>query len=428
MKINELFDILRNGESDTVEFKSKFNKDINREIVAFANTLGGLILIGISDDGKIVGTDVTDQEIFDVLSAIVPPIKLKLERISVSGKKIVLLQIDKSKYIHTYRNVAYIRIGSNNKPLDPREFVEKASESLLIFWGNLPACNISCIDNNSFSRFMKARHSVRNLPIVKLKDYLTGKGLIVKNKITNSALLFFGKDISRYLYNTKIVYLRFNRDNTERIEFSDNLVTLLPKLETHVKSMLRRIDLGYRGWKRKIVYDYPFFALREAVINAIAHRNYFDPGSIFIKQYPNRIEIENPGSFPPGVTVDNPMHKPRNPKISDMLFEYGYIEKYGSGINKIKKEVSEHPLVEVEFDVQPYLTRVIFRKTSKMSLDELSQHILDILRNNKKMSSAELSAELSASKKTIVSKLNYLIAIGLVEKIGNGPYTRYVLK
>ncbi len=180
-----------------------------------------------------------------------------------------------------------------------------------------------------------------------------------------------------------------------------------------------------RGWKRGDFPEYPPEALREAVINALTHRNYFDPSEVQIFIFPTRIRIKNPGNFPPGVTPDEPSHKPRNPLLSQYMYDMGYIEKYGSGINRIKEVCSKHPLVDVEFILKPYRTEIVFTKKTISELDEIDDTIIRLLKSTRVSTSGELSQELGLSEVSVLKRVNKLISTGHVIRIGSGPSTKY---
>jgi len=166
--------------------------------------------------------------------------------------------------------------------------------------------------------------------------------------------------------------------------------------------------------------------LREAVLNALTHRNYFDPGYVQIFIFPDRISVRNPGAFPYGVTPENPIHRPRNPMISTLMYELGYVEKYGSGIKRIIAEVKQNNLVHVNYDEYVFYTEITFTRKSEIpGVDETDRRILDLLRSVHK--SSELSEALGVSIPTVVKRLNRLASAGVVVKKGRGKNTYYIL-
>ncbi len=139
---------------------------------------------------------------------------------------------------------------------------------------------------------------------------------------------------------------------------------------------------------------------------------------------PSRMLIRNPGSLPPGVSVEDPVHKPRNPLLSQYMYDMGYIEKYGSGINKIKRACEEHALVKAKFNLLPYRTEVVFEKNILFELTESDKTIISAIQRGR-TTSTEIAEYMGLSKVSAVSKLNNLITLGIIAKEGKGRSTRY---
>ncbi|MDQ1253117.1 MAG: ATP-dependent helicase RecG [Euryarchaeota archaeon] len=141
-------------------------------------------------------------------------------------------------------------------------------------------------------------------------------------------------------------------------------------IESVYEDMLRIIKKVefLKGTRRVKMEEYPPGALREAIINAVSHRNYIINADVRIFIYPDRIEIKNPGGLLPGVDLDDPDHVPRNPSICSLLYDTGFIERYGYGIQLIKNETENHPLCSVTFKPDPNRFAVIFKKISLWSL------------------------------------------------------------
>ena len=252
-----------------------------------------------------------------------------------------------------------------------------------------------------------------------------------KDKATNGGLLFFSEDPQKHIPYARVRLILFDREDIKEYsdykEFNGTIWKILENLEHYFLSNLRVFGGELAGFQREEYLEYPILALREALANALVHRNYFDPTEIFIIIYPNRLIIRNPGAFPAGVNVDNPIHKPRNPLLSTYLYDMGYIEKWGSGIKKIREACSQHPFVKVEFKTTSYTTEVVFFKDTKKAfdgLDDMSKEILSLL-EDKILKSGAICKLTKKSKPTVVSKINILLAYGLIRKIGSGPKLAY---
>lgn len=440
MEILRLLEILKGGESDIVEFKQTINRSIRRDACAFANSSGGQIFLGVADDGTPVGIDRQDykQKISDLLQGLKQPPVFAVEEIPIDSTRIVVISIQKSPLLISESNIAYIRTGTNNCPLSIEEVVEKSAESLRIFFDqvatDVPA---SGLNKKLIKSYLTAREKIRRVKYrgdvfenaVKIKALKKRKNRLFA---TNAGILCFMQDPQQYIGNSSVRLIWFDDEEMktyqEQREFMGPLPKIIGELEDFFTKHLRRIGGFTVGFKRQEFAEYPFGPLREAVINAVIHRNYFNPADTRIFVFPSRIEIKNPGSFPPGVTPDNPEHSPRNPIIAQYFYDLGLIEKYGSGIKKIIRETKAHPLIDVEFRIRPHTTTVVFRKTSKeIPLDKISQNILNILTEGKKRS-GDIAHAIGLSRPTVLARLKDLMVLGFVASSGKGPQTFYKLK
>jgi ATP-dependent DNA helicase RecG len=437
MKMEELIAILRKGESEKIEFKSNFVKDITKGICAFSNMDGGDILLGIGDNGKIIGTKTENmtQKVSDVLAAIHPYPKVKMEEFEVENKKIFHIKVSASDNLHSVGNIVYIRIGRNNRPLTTQEVIEKAAESAIVFFDELPSdAPINAISMSLVNEYLEKRRAVRGVKGMGSIEENLAALKITKNiygniRPTRGGLLFFSDNPQEYVPNARARLVWFEDEEMRRYidskEFIGPIWKMVDDIEDYFLKNLRVVGGDMVGWKRKEIREYPLEALRETVINSLIHRNYFDSSDVQIFIFPTSIRIKNPGNFPPGITVEAPEHKPRNPQLAQYMYDMGYIEKYGSGINKIKKACSMHPFAEVEFLLKPYRTEVVFRKEKKLEFAETDQRILDALTGIGFATSTEISKVTGLSKVAVVKHLNALILIGAVEKVGKGRATRY---
>jgi len=437
MKIVELLSILKEGESTVTEFKETLSKEIAKTICAFANTKGGKVLIGVKDDGNPIGIHIDryQQVISDQLQSLRPMPEFEIEQVPIASDKIIIITVKEASQLISCNNLAYIRVGTNNYPLSLDEVIEKSAESLRVFFDqittDIPA---SELNTDLLKEYLERRQKIRGveytldlteiavrLKILKKK----GKGLF----LTNAGILCFTTDPQKHIGNSTVRVTRFDDNEMRRYsfqeEFNGPLQIIVDQLEKYFLKSLNRIGGFTVGFKRQEYLEYPLSALREAIINAIIHRNYFDAADIRIFIFPDRIEIRNPGSFPPGISIENPEHKPRNPQIAQFFFDLGLTEKYGSGIMKIIKETSEHPLVGVKFNIKPYNTSLVFSKNvSKIDLDTINLKILETLATGSK-GSGEIARAISLSRQATVERLRNLRSLGFIKQEGEGPKTVY---
>jgi ATP-dependent DNA helicase RecG len=436
MRTEDLINMIRSGETVNIEFKKKFVKDLARDVCAFLNTDGGCVLIGIDDDGGIVGTDGNEeQRISDVLLGIKPPANFNIGKTMIDEKKIFWVCCKRSPRMHSFGNIVYLRIGKNNRPLDTEDLLELASESLFIFFDQMPSSvSKEEVNKDLVRRYLKER-SERRGSIAKgnfvddLKSSKITSSLKGHSVLTNGGLLFFTENPQYLLPQSSVRLVWFNdekmRDFKADIDFNGSLWKIVDDIYEYLILNLKKIGGMYQGWKREDLMEYPMDALREAIINSVIHRNYLDPGQIQIFIFPDRLEISNPGSFPPGIDIESPEHKPRNPLLCQYMFDIGYVERYGIGLKRIVDSCKEHPLVDVEFQLSSYRTKVIFKKYIDSKLDDIDSKILTYIFSEENVKSEDIAAEIGISKRYVTARLRNLSTLGLVIKKGKGKATRY---
>ncbi len=432
----EILELIKKGENEKIEFKEKVNSSIGRDIVALSNTYGGYILIGVRDDKKIIGATEKDEEIISniINNSIFPKPDLIIEKVKIRKKIIILIKINRSKHLIAYNNIFYIRIGSTNRPLNIYEIMERANNLLFLSFDMAPNkyASIDEIDKKIIDKYIKRTYEVRKIKIDKNKA-LELLNIVNKNKdVTNGGYLFFSKNPQRVYPYVTIRIMEFLNENREII-LNDIRIrgNLWEMYEKTISFLLKTLKKGFyiEGLKRKEDYEIPLEILREVVANAIVHRNYIDNSEIRIEIFPNKISIINPGPFPPGVSIESPTHKPRNPLIARYFYDIGIIDKYGSGIYRIinisKKENYPIPL----FESKASYTKVVLKRVHvflRKIEEPIKREIISLLLTNSYKSS-ELAKKIGVSEDTILRRINELIKEGFVIKIGKGKSTKYIL-
>src|SRR3989338_7544354 len=132
--------------------------------------------------------------------------------------------------------------------------------------------------------------------------------------------------------------------------------------EEFIRRNIRLIGyLPQESWRRKDTFDYPVGALREGIINAVIHRDYWQDGEVIVYIFDDHIDIVNPGGFPDGVTPERPEHRPRNPLLSQYMYDIGYIERYGTGILRIRELCRENGKPLPKYRTDRHFTTLTFR-------------------------------------------------------------------
>ena len=194
-----------------------------------------------------------------------------------------------------------------------------------------------------------------------------------------------------------------------------------------------------KSFQRDDKFEYPLAALREAIINALIHRNYQKHSDVRVFIFDNRVEIINPGTFPEGVSPDAPIHEPVNPILSQFMYDVGFIERYGSGIKMMKRLSEEWGNKAPRYELHLLETKVIFdspiQESTFIEIDDISEQLNE--RQKKALFHVEKNGQIATkeyveinrvSRQTAYAELRDLTNKGLFTAIGKGRGTRYVRK
>ena len=431
MKIEELFRLIKEGESQKVEFKRKA-KNLAEEISAFANTGGGFIIIGVNDEGIPIGCNVKKSEeiISSSIQGLIPRPEVKIHKMKIGDKNIIVLEVKKSSKLVTVSGIAYIRIGTAKRPLSVQELYWYGIETGELKWDSQPTKILLKEAEHSYLKwFFERLKKLRGKRIKDRNAYLISVGAVkrLSNKLylTNAGVLFFTKDPQKILQNSglRIIVMDEKDEPVKQIEINgpiwkiaDNAISTLQNLTS-----IETVTLA----RREKMFIYPMKAVREAVINALIHRNYGLEGDVRIFLHKNKLRIRNPGSLMPNLSLDYPEHLPRNDSLCKLMHDIGYVEKYGYGIMMIKKLIKEVKNLRVEFKPYEFFFEVVFEREMPPELDEIDRKILSVIKSVPR-TSTEISTEIKLSKPATIARLKRMIAMGIIRKIGRGPKTKYV--
>ncbi|PKP61040.1 MAG: histidine kinase [Candidatus Altiarchaeales archaeon HGW-Altiarchaeales-1] len=378
MDAEKLKEIIRNGESSTVEFKETltYKLPLEKEIVAFLNLRGGKILIGVSDDKDIVGID--EKELKDIeekimnkcRSVVKPEIIPIYETVFVDGKYVVVLEvrgIDKPYYVFKDdRKTYYIRVGTTEREATREELKRLFQASGMIHYEENPVFG-SKPEDLDIKEIEKYFIEKRNIDTSKMNKYertniLINAGILcnVEGEILCSVagILLFGKEPAKFLPQSGMMFAHFDGNEisgklTDRKELKGTLVK-------NIEEMVNIINLNLpeqseiQGLKRVEKVLYPCDVIREAIVNACAHRDYTIFGSkIMVFLFNDRLEIKSPGKLPNSITIENikiGRSVRRNHLIAQFLNDYRYMEKLGLGIRMIIREMKD--LSGIEPDIK----------------------------------------------------------------------------
>lgn len=366
MKQTDLDILLREGEGSMLEYKESLSSSFARDLVAFANSSGGKILLGVCDDGTVVGVRDSNKlraQIQDIARNCDPPIKILIE--TVGKVMMITIRESESKPVQC-REGFFWRQGAVTQKLsrdEIRDFFR--SEGATRF--DLTVCPKfrypEDFDREKFDAWIKQS---RITPRRRIDDVLVnievaeraGRRLIFRN----AGVLFFAKNVSHFFPQAYITcLLAKGTDKVNILDRKDFAGGLVSDIEESLRFIERNTRTGYRIEKlrREDVPEYPMRALREAITNAVMHRDYFEAGAnVFVEIYDDRIEISNPGGLPKGLSREELGTRSvrRNPLIADLLHRIAFIEKAGTGIRRMIEDARKHKCPEPKFRVNGFFT------------------------------------------------------------------------
>ncbi len=193
-----------------------------------------------------------------------------------------------------------------------------------------------------------------------------------------------------------------------------------------------------KSFRREDKFEYPIKAVREAIINALIHRNYLETGDVRVFIFDDRIEVINPGTFPEGVTPENPVHKPVNEVICQLFYDVGFIEKYGSGIYMMKDLCRKWGNKEPHYALHPVETKIIFESPIKEvsfietdefeGLNERQRSMMRFLYKYGRFTRKEYAEHTQISLRQANKDINEMLKKGIVSKHGKGRSVYYGLQ
>lgn len=456
MNKKELKQILAEGESYKIEFKEQVS-NIDKDIVAFSNSAGGRVFIGIHDNGTIYGLKNFNRlksEIETIAHNCDPSIKVTIEKMENILIVNVREGVDKP---YRCKTGFYTRNGANSQKLTRNEIV-----GLVISEGKVPYDELKNkkfnykkhFDSEKLNRFLRLANITKVLDTPSL---LLNLGVAERQKgkliFNNAGIFLFAKDLENIYYHTTVTCALFR--GTEKVEVLDRKdfnEDIISNIDDAMNFLKKHIPVRYEMTgtpRRKEIPEIPFDALREAVINAVVHRDYFEKGAnAMVEIYDDRIEIYNPGGLVKGLKPEEIGKKSmlRNPLLAGLLNRIRYIEKMGTGITKMQRLMNEASLSPVEFEFDSFFT-AIFRRPLRVAVKEAIKvtdkvtikvtnkvtenqtKILDEMKKNAYITTKELSKRIGISDRKIKSNISKLKRKGLLKRIGpaKGGYWEVLL-
>jgi ATP-dependent DNA helicase RecG len=438
-------------ESHTTELKKSLAQlDVAlKSVCAFLNHKGGTVYFGVANDGKITGLNVTDKTLRKISqqihSRIKPEITPEIREVKEKGESIIELKIPKGNNKPYFLNgVAYKRIGTENRIIPPDELKRIILEQKQTKWDEeiCEGATLNDINEEKVERFLRKAKFERRLeidPTISVKEALKRMDLIKRNKLTNATILLFGKNPQQFFMQSEVRCARFR--GTEPLEFIDMKVfvgNIIDQREDAVEFVKEHIKLHAKivETERVETWEYPIEAVREAITNAVCHRDYEISSNVQVRIFDDRIEVWGCGLLPKPLTVEDLRKKHdsilRNPQIGKCFFLIKFIEQWGTGTNRIISECLKYGLPEPLFEEVAGNLVVTFRKTKftedylkQLGLNERQIKAIHYLKENKQITRRKYSSLFNCSTRTAFNDLQAMIDKKILKRKGKGKYTYY---
>jgi ATP-dependent DNA helicase RecG len=445
--------ILQEGEGYKIEFKKSASK-IDRELVAFSNASGGKILVGITDARRVLGINITEKlksQIQDIARNCGPAVKITLESLQYHDKEVLFVNVFEGQdKPYSCKEGFFIRNGPNTEKLRRDEVGDFFKMEGKIRFDELinPKFNYASDFNNSkIKDFLKRAQidvdmEIRDI-LINLEVAESQEGELYFN---NAGILFFVQNPQKFFRSAYVTCARYKgNDRAIIIDRQDIYGSPISQVEESLKFIRKNIRLRYEFTgepARKEIYEYPLPALREAVINAVMHRDYLFTGSnIYVHIYSNRIEVISPGGlFKIRYEDLGKRASRRNEIIADLFYRVGFGEKVGSGIGRMNRWMLEHGLETPKIDITENFFEIDFYGTgespierkeidySAYSLNERQIEALKFMERKGKLTLKDFrNLFQGVSRKTLARDMSDLVTKKLVQKNGNKKGTFYTL-
>ena len=429
-----------NFETENIEFKSQFTEEIYKEVIAFANTDGGVVYVGIDNEGNVVGLSDVDKEYTRITNGIrdaIQPDVTMFVRFTVQDNKVVRITVSEGTNKPYYLkgkglkpNGVFVRQGTSSVPASPDQIRQMIKDSD----GDAFEENRSLNQDLTFEAAQKAfqiygvefaPEKYRALGIIQKKDNIyTNLALILSDQCAHTTkIAVFSDDACTVFRDSK----EFGGSVFKQFEDTVNYLALCNKTVSTIKGVIRTDKP-----------DYPEEAIREALLNAIVHRDYSYSGSIIINVTDNKMEFISLGGLLPGLSPDDirsGISQPRNKNLAEVFHRLKLIESYGTGIRRIFN-LYDGCAKQPQIDVTPNTFKIILPNMNTARADEPKkaaavtpqiQKVLEYIQTNGQITDKEIGDLLNLKKTRIFNITKQMRDLGLIQVIGRGEQKKYVL-
>jgi len=381
MNKKQLKDIVALGEGFTAEFKRAGTSNLGREICAFANATGGVILIGLTDNGEIVGVDEHNRlksEIQAIARSADPPISVDVDSV---GQVMCVTVPEQHSKPYSFGGKFFMREGATSQQMSREEIREFFFKEGLIHFDETPCRRFSLQDDltdDVWKLFSKRAKIPADMDALTALENLH---LVKDGQMTHAGAWLLAKDIRKFTISADVACALFMGTDKVRIldrrGFESDVYSMIDEVIAYILSKVN-VEYIIKHVKREERPELPEEALREAVVNALVHRDYRSTANVQVYIFKDRVEVVSPGGLPAGMTEADLGVKsiPRNPLLFGILHRMEAVEHIGSGIKRIRNLCREYGVAEPLIQVSEHWFTVVFlrpaMKTEAQAPDKTS--------------------------------------------------------
>ncbi len=378
MTQNRVFILIEEGGGITLEFKEKYTPKISQDICAFANSAGGKLVLGIADDGSIKGEQLTGSmkaEIFSLGRNCDPPIEVRVAQL---GQVIEITVPAGEEKPYACGGSYYKRFDAVTQKLNRNELktIFNANEHFHFDEKLNPKAKLADLSLEKIRRFIKETGKAIRVTNASVPHLLESLRLIHGSRITNAAVLMFAKNTGHFFTQCQTHLVAFKGSDRVNIYdkkyVQDDLLTQFNEAVAFCEKHLNeRAEI--KGLNRHDIYEIPMTAIREAIVNAIIHRDYSISGTnIQVEVHADRVEISNPGGLPTGFSTAmlGKRSVRRNEVISELFHRMEKSERMGSGIGRIRKLLKAAGIEAPLFESNMFFTITLERPEEYRSMSD----------------------------------------------------------
>jgi len=450
--------ILDKKPGQLVEFMPEPEAETLAEtLIAFANADGGTIFLGAEPGGKAVSGVVAEDVEGVLLSAqkmCRPPVRTEWEQFETPSGTVVAITVHRSFDLHSLEDGrVFVRAGAENRLLSGEEIRRLATTKTTSAYEEEPVWGAGKedLDEEIIEEYLAKREERQGRrPSGSIEEILTDIGALTRDgQPTVAGLLLFGRRPQSFLPQSGLVFVRFLGNEPKgpegmagygrREEIEGPLCRVIERAWEVVWEEMRR-EAVVKGLVREDRTEYPPFAVREALVNAVAHRDYRLRGRrIEVRMFDDRLEVTSPGGLPGYITIDNIVeeHFSRNPRIVSGLFYWGFIEELGLGIDRMIEEMVNAGHPPPQFKATPYSFTVTLYNVQERpgipawerDMNERQLAAINYIREHGRITNREYRKLCPhVSSETLRLDLVDLVEKGILLKIGDKKGTYYILK